>query len=365
MHQKQIIGEELSFLKMLESETGSSIPNEDKEPYITNEKILKDFLSNNDDEKNKEYIANYMLKIFNPIEDRTEDTFEENDSFIYLLNKEKKEENETSKKNTIKENANYGIDYIIPEREDFSISLNKNKETESLKFIAKKRAKSQDKESNYLDNQKTQTKDTSENIQKNNIVKIKERKQEFQYRLDYYKKAFKVSCFQHLTQYLNDLIPKCNFPKELKKKKLFKPNNESFTANAKEEDNYRFLSMPLKDAYCYVKNENNTKGISLQKSNKIFIAQLLKNIEEKGDNITKECETLRQYLNMNVEEYIKIYYETEDFKQFCEEDKIKFYEKEFIKEKKFGMFEKYGFLKLIKIYELNKNFSYGLKSIHS
>ena len=365
MYQKQIIGEKLSFLKMLDSETGSSIPNEDKETYLTNEELLKDILIDKYDEKKNKIIEDCILKIFNPKEDRTEETFEENDSSIYLLKKEKKEENEISKKNTTKENEKYGIDYMIPEREDLSFSLNKNKETETSKFIAKKRTKSQDKENNYLENQKTQTKDTSENIQKNNIEKIKESKKDFQYRLDYYKKAFKVNCFQHLTEYLNRLISKCNFPKELKKKKLFKPNNESFTANAKEEDNYRFLFMPLKDAYCYVKDENNTKGISLQKSNKIFIAQLLKNIEEKGDKITKECETLRQYLNMNVEEYIKIYYDTEAFKKFCEEDKIKFYEKEFIKEKKFGMLEKYGFLKLTKIFELNKNFSYGLKSIHS
>ena len=68
---------------------------------------------------------------------------------------------------------------------------------------------------------------------------------------------------------------------------------------------------------------------------------------------------------MNMEEYIKIYYESEEFKNFCKDEKIQFYEKEFIKEKKFPILKDYGFLKLIKMFESNKSFSDGLKSIHS
>lgn len=365
MLQDQTIDHDTSFGIIQDSETGTNNVNEERYTYITNEKLLlQDFLSEGN-EISKDFFSDQMRKIFNYKGDNTEDAdaeenFEEKDLYKISFNKEKNEEYKNNKKNIPKKNENE----IRQEPEDFSISLNMDMETEKKTFISKKRNKPQDTKNYNLKNQKEETKETDEKIQKNNCEIIKEQKKEYQYRLDYYKKAFKVACFKHLTNYLNELISKCNFPKELKKKKLFKPNNESFTSNAKEEDNYKFLFMPLKDAFCYVKNENSTKGISLQKSNRIFIDKLLNFIEEKGDNISEEFETLRKYLNMNVEEYIKIYYDTKEFENFCKEDKIQFYEREFIKEKKYPMLEKFGFLRLIKIYELNKHFSNGLKSIH-
>ena len=164
---------------------------------------------------------------------------------------------------------------------------------------------------------------------------------------------------------MNFLVSKCNFPKELKLKKICKPNNESFTSNAKEKDNYEFLSMPLKDIYSFVKNNKKEKGIGLQQNNKIVIDKMLRFIEEKKNEENKDYLNLEKYLNMNMEEYIKIYYESEEFKNFCKDEKIQFYEKEFIKEKKFPILKDYGFLKLIKMFESNKSFSDGLKSIHS
>ena len=68
---------------------------------------------------------------------------------------------------------------------------------------------------------------------------------------------------------------------------------------------------------------------------------------------------------MTVEKSIELYYQSESFKVFSNEEKIKFFDNEFIKEKGFSMLEKNGFIKLIKLYQNNfENFSNGLSSIH-
>ena len=123
--------------------------------------------------------------------------------------------------------------------------------------------------------------------------------------------------------------------------------------------------MTIKEIYCILKDDKKSEGKSLQLRNKEFIDAIIKYIEDKGKNISKDLEKLKNYLNMTMEEYIKKYYDTNEFKKFCKEEKIKYYEEEFIKEKKFPMLKDYGFLKLIRIYSFNKNFSNGLKSIHS
>lgn len=382
MFQEKTIKPEILFenkytsLRMNENNYQKYIIDYDKESNFINQDqidLLKEFLSQND-EANDNTFVDYMLKIFNPIEEKTDETlFEQNNIFTNIVNEEEKPLSELNKNNSFVNNnmeeneSNFILEEIIPFQEE-SLCL----DIEGSKFISKKRKFSiNNEEDNFMKNQKVQTKETNECTHKNKKdkeIEIQlniEKKLKYQYRLDYYKKAFKVHCFKYLTNYLNVLLSKCNLPKEFKNKKIFKPNNESFTANAKEKDNYNFLSMPLKDVYCYVRNEKSTQGISLQKSNKVLIEEILNYINMKGDNIPQELENLRKYLNMKVEDYIKIYYDTEEFKKFCKEDKIKFYEKEFIKEKKFAMLEKYGFLRLIKLYENNKNFSNGLKSIHS
>ena len=353
----------------------------EQENYIFNEiqsLLLNEFISKNNN-ISEDNIIKYMLKIFSPHEANIEEISNSEDN-IYCIqsNRKKNKTNELdttnksfdsfSKINQNKNPKNIFISEVLttPIKED---SLNSNLEKS---FISKKRKnpdiiiQNNGEANKHISNQKNKTKEITHNTyapisEKSKIVK-------YQYRLDYYKKAFKVNCFKHLTKFLNYLLSKCNLPnKEFKNKKIFKPNNEYFTSNAKEEDNYIFLYMKLKDIFCYIKNDNKSQGISLQKSNKQLIDMILNYFEQKGNNYSKDYENLKKYLNMSMEEYIKIYYDTDEFKKFCKEEKIQFYEKEFIKEKKFGMLEKYGFLRLIKMYQKNenKNFSYGLKSIHS
>ena len=353
----------------------------EQENYIFNEiqsLLLNEFISKNNN-ISEDNIIKYMLKIFSPHEANIEEISNSEDN-IYCIqsNRKKNKTNELdttnksldsfSKINQNKNPKNIFISEVLttPIKED---SLNSDLEKS---FISKKRKnpdiiiQNNGEPNKHITNQTNKTKETTHITdapisEKSKIVK-------YQYRLDYYKKAFKVNCFKHLTKFLNYLLSKCNLPdKEFKNKKIFKPNNEYFTSNAKEEDNYIFLYMKLKDIFCYIKDDNKSQGISLQKSNKQLIDMILNYFEQKGNNYSKDYENLKKYLNMSMEEYIKIYYDTDEFKKFCKEEKIQFYEKEFIKEKKFGMLEKYGFLRLIKMYQKNenKNFSYGLKSIHS
>ena len=355
------------------------IDNYEQEISTSKESFFDDFLIANNNFQDK-YIS-YMINIFTPKDiNREENPNEDNNIYSIQLNKETIINNELDLYNKscnifTKINKNQELN---PYLED-PLYLNKNTEKS---FISKKRKNTENNINEYdntnknnsnslcTKNLKNKAKDTYDNTQinnesyKSNGILEKTKTFKYQYRLDYYKKAFKVCCFKHLTKLLNFLLSKCNFPKEFKNKKIFKPNNESFTSNAKEEDNYKFLNMSLKDIYSYIKNDKQPNGISLQKSNKTLIDMILNYIELKGNNYSKDYENLKKYLNMTMEEYITIYYDTEEFKKFCADEKIQFYEKEFIKEKKFAMLEKYGFLRLIKMYKINKDFSNGLKSIH-
>ena len=333
------------------------------------------FLLNDNSDFPQNYIIDCMNKIFKLPEPNIEEETSVGDDNLYIIRDESNKISSQNKFPDLKEiqkemEEKSGKPTAI-KNDSLEIMPNQKENTKELSFISKKRKNSQKKkekkEKKYIPKNEKQIKiSINANKEKDDKTETLEKTQppKYQYRLDYYKKAFKVNCFKHLTKFLNYLISKCNFPMKFKNKKIFKPNNESFTANAKEEDNYLFLFMSIKDIFCYIKDDKKTKGISLQKSNKIYIDMLLKYMEGKDKNYSKNFENLKKYLNMTMEDYMKIYYDTEEFQKFCDDEKIKFYEEEFIKEKKFPILQKYGFLKLIKMNQNYKNFSYGLKSIH-
>jgi hypothetical protein len=182
------------------------------------------------------------------------------------------------------------------------------------------------------------------------------------YRLDGYKKAFKVNCFQYLTNTLNELLPK----ELIGKKKFYKPNHESFTANVTEEDNLYFLSMSLKEVYTYIEIDKDKKAKGTKKKDKnADLIEIIFNYKSKSYDDSQNLEKLKQYLDMTVEKSIELYYQSESFKVFSSGEKIKFFDCKFIKEKGFSMLEKNGFIKLIKLYQnKNEDFSNGLSSIH-
>ena len=253
---------------------------------------------------------------------------------------------ETFKSSEPIENDNIDFDEIYFTKKgakNIMIEIKGDSLMEKNKFISKKR---KSPENNSDDSHDSHTHENSK-ILDNEISPI------YKYRLDYYKKAFKSNLVQYLTDFLNlSIIPKCRLPREFKDKKIYKPNNLHFTANSKDLDNFEFLNMSLGSIFGFVKEGSNPKGTHLQKKNKEFIKKIL---NYKPDIENENLKILKDYLEMRFEDFIIEYYQTDDFKKFSKNEKIQFYEKEFIKEKKFPMLKEYGYLKLLKINF--KNFS--------
>ena len=241
--------------------------------------------------------------------------------------------------------------------------LNKKRESQDLLKVIEDTNNS-NKKRNFITQTKADDKTLQSNIEDLSPLGIEQVKEfcKVIYRLDGYKKAFKVNCFQYITNTLNELLPK----EFIGKKKFYKPNHESFTANVKEEDNLKFLSMTLKKVFTYIENDEDKKAKGAKKKDKnADLIEIIFNYEPKNNYDSQNLEKLKQYLDMTVEKSIELYYQSESFKVFSNEEKIKFFDNEFIKEKGFSMLEKNGFIKLIKLYQNNfENFSNGLSSIH-
>ena len=313
--------------------------------------LLRLFLSQDHTQDNQ--IIKYMDKIFklkDPLKGKEDNI--ENDSIYYIHNnnttKKKNKFTTSHKSSTLTANRNRKDkidnkenDLFIDLRDNSTNNISKgNSDVEKVKFITKKRSNYEKINNNQNPNIKIVNFHTKKSESKNH--------DELQYRLDAYKKAIKVNSFQYLTKLLNYLLDNSEYRNRLKSEKILKQNS-SFTKNVKDEDNLKFITMKIKEIYCYVKDETKSEGINKQKQNKRFITKLMKYMDENKNSLSENMKTIETYLNMTMEEYIEIYYGTEDFKKFCKKKKIKFFEKEFIKEKGFPMLKELGFLRLIKM----------------
>ena len=175
------------------------------------------------------------------------------------------------------------------------------------------------------------------------------------YRQDYYVKQFKVHYSIWLRKILNQklkiLLKESNSNK--KHIKFYPLNSLQFTANPKYEDNKIFLSKTIKSILIVgidcIKSSN-------QKKNKKNI-EIVENIyKEKNKEI--KCDLL-SFLNMTMEDSIKIFYDEEEFHKFRRLENIIYFDKKFYQEKNFSLLEKYGFIELIKNYKGNSKASSG------
>lgn len=177
---------------------------------------------------------------------------------------------------------------------------------------------------------------------KNTVDKIKKT-----YRLDYYKKHFKVKFSHWMTDYVNNLIEKSNFKKKIGKLSL--PDSKSFTSNSKSSDNKVFLNFKIKEIFGFEDFNKKKSEIIYHIQEKNF--QKIKNIENEKfskENI-KAYKKLIEFLNMNLEEaYAKFYSKEKYFKIFSEDKLTKFYDIYFIYEKGYSLLNKNGFIKLCK-----------------
>ena len=204
-----------------------------------------------------------------------------------------------------------------------------------------------EKQNNISENNFKKTNDTSKEEKKvNNPVLIPFQTKKPQKRIDYCIKYFKTNFSKFLKNYGNMLIKRSFLPKELKKEKLSAPNFLSFTGNAAEKDNYKFLFFKVEDIFCFYKNEN--CQISLQKKNRRTIDKILQFID--GSESEEKYSNVKAFFKMSLEDAYGIFYESEDFKKYATDSKTVFLDKEFKVEKGYSLLEKNAFVKMIKMY---------------
>ena len=225
------------------------------------------------------------------------------------------------------------------------LDIMKSKDNQEKSFLSHKRNLSfenSDIIENDINDIKYSKKDTKESTNKVILKKNKfncSKIPVIEYRNDYHIKKFKKDCFSnYMTKKLNKYLKDCQFPKKIK---IYKPNCNAFTSIANLNKNLSFLSMTLKEIFSL---DDNKEG-NLQNKNKELFKKIFESKKVKNN---QNYEKLKELLNLTVEDTIKEYYVSEEFKEFCKNEEITNYDKSFFKEKKFSMSKEYGFLKLLK-----------------
>ena len=178
------------------------------------------------------------------------------------------------------------------------------------------------------------------NLRKNIFICEKEKKDKL-YRKDAYFKHFKAIFVKYLKNKLNYLKDLC-FPNFILNK--FSTPNYRFTGNAKQIDNYNFLSWSIKEILIYNENKKNENR---QYNNKLLIEYIEKNEKKAKDK--KSYHELVIYFNNKLENaYIEFYDNKNEFDKLQNDKDCIFYDKYFRKETGMSLLEKNGFLKVIK-----------------
>lgn len=227
--------------------------------------------------------------------------------------------------------------------EDSSPSLNKHKENEKTKNISTKENSKENEEpriEKIINNSNILNK---EKITK--IIKFKpENTRPSYWRLDYAKKHWKTKISQSLTNCINKKIKDSDLPEEYKVK-IHKPNSDLFTANPNMSDNYAFLSKDLRTVFVIGKEEDYDN----QKNNYVHISNIYEHFEKIGyNNLSEKKLDIKNFFEMKYEEFIRMFYESDEFITFKQKKNTKFYDEGIKKQEGFTISEDYGLIKLLK-----------------
>lgn len=157
------------------------------------------------------------------------------------------------------------------------------------------------------------------------------------FRVDDAKKHFKVAISHFAKEQLNILIKESDLPKHLKKK-IHLPNN-LFTSNSNEFDNFRFLSFDLFDVFTFGKKEDNLQG-----KNFINISNILN-----YNKFPKKSRKIKEFISMKYEDIIKMFYCSEEFKVFRQQEKTIFFDNGIKQEKNISLLEDGGLIDLFRM----------------
>lgn len=226
----------------------------------------------------------------------------------------------------------HSFNQINPNQNDEDPSLIKTKDLEKLIKNEKKQVSS--------------TAPTSDKKNENRIQKVNKFKAENQslpsyWRFDMAKKHFKSKIIEFGNDWINEKIQNSDLPEELKKK-IHKPNSLLFTANVKVKDNYNFLKDNLIKIFTIGKEKED-----LQKQNEYNILKIFEYFEKVRNNIlTDNLREIKDFFEMNYEDLIRKFYESDKFTEFKEDSKTKFYDEGTIKQEGFSLLKDFGLIKL-------------------
>lgn len=220
--------------------------------------------------------------------------------------------------------------------------LGKSKENENNKNISTK-------ENSNL-NEEVKIVKVANNLNREEVVKIK-KKPKFQidittpsyFKFESAKKHWKTEISQRFTSCLNNKIESSDLLEELKNK-IHKPNSLLFTANVKESDNCAFLEKNLRTILTIGKEINNN-----QKNNDDNISKIYEYFEKIGyNNLSDKMIAIKNLLEMSYEDFIKKFYESDEFNNFKKKEKTIFFDEETRKQEGFSISENLGLIRLFR-----------------
>ena len=164
----------------------------------------------------------------------------------------------------------------------------------------------------------------------------------FDWRFDYGKKYWKVKISQDLTECINQSIKNSDLPKNLKKT-ISKPDSLLFTSNVNESDNCYFLEQDLKTILTFGKGETRKISNNYDKISKIY--KFFKKIGY--NNLSDKMLEIKNLFEMKYEDFIKKFYESEEFENFKNEENTIFYDEGTKKKEGFRIYENYGLIRIL------------------
>jgi hypothetical protein len=173
-------------------------------------------------------------------------------------------------------------------------------------------------------------------------------------KIERYLQAFKKEFSFYLIIQLNNLIQEIFLSEEFKKIEIKLPNSKDFIRIAAIKHNYLFLSFTVQEILCYFTNnkKNNKKNKKInnknQKENAINIKKIFDYIESHGN--AKKFEKIISFLNMTLENAYIDFYKSTIFFRFANEEITLIRDKQFKIVYGFSLLEKYGFLRLLKLF---------------
>ena len=194
----------------------------------------------------------------------------------------------------------------------------------------------------------TSTRDNSAKKDKSSLTKgnkfVIEKKYPKYWRFDAAKKYWKSKISQYGEEEFNKRIQQSDLPDELKIH-IHKPNSLSFTANITVKDNYKFLSYNLKDIFTIGKETED-----LQKKNHEAIMKILDYFSKIGnDRLSENDKLVKEFLEMNYEDLIKKFYDSDEFIKFKEDYMTQYFDEGTKKQEGFSLLEDYGLIRLFKM----------------